>query len=124
MNQQEKDRRSFPRYCTKAGTMALNQTIFGPIINISMKGMLFEYYGGDITDDEIMNVGLYYLDADFLLKDMKAKTVRDRPIFHTEGILPNIRKQRAVEFIELTAFQRELLKEFIATHTSEIVTSS
>ena len=102
--------------------MALNQTVFGPVIDISMNGMLFEYYGGDITDDEIMQVGLYYLDADFLLKNIKAKTVWDRTVLHTHSILPNIRKQRAVEFLTLSPSQSDMLKKFITTHTVDSLT--
>lgn len=113
----ERERRKNPRYKTKDGTLALNATVLGPVLNISMNGMLFEYYSNDLNDDPIIYLGFYAIDSEFLLTGLQCGTVRDTVVNNNFGLLPLIRKQRAVEFMNLTSAQRMLLKRFIRMHT-------
>ena len=53
----ERERRNHQRYQVKDGTLALNSTVLGPVLNISLGGMLFEYYSNDLADEAIVTLG-------------------------------------------------------------------
>jgi hypothetical protein len=112
------DRRTFPRFRVKDGTLAINQTILGPVVDISLGGMAFEYYGNDLSDNEYENMGFYFIDSEFLLTGIRSKTIKDTVIEPNSGIMPIIRKRRSIQFIELTTEQRETIKRFINQNTT------
>lgn len=113
----ERERRNHQRYQVKDGTLALNSTVLGPVLNISLGGMLFEYYSNDLGDENIVTLGFYAIDSEFLVTGLKCETIRDTVVNNSIGLLPLIRKQRAVEFLDPTSAQRMLLKRFIKMHS-------
>ncbi len=111
------DRRHFPRFRVKDGTLAINQTILGPVVDISLGGMSFEYYGSDLEDNEMENMGFYFIDSEFLLTGIRSRTVQDTVVEPNGGIMPIIRKRRSIQFVDLTNKQRETIKRFINQNT-------
>ncbi len=110
------DRRCFPRFRVKDGTLAIKETILGPVVDISMGGMSFEYYGSDLnakTDD----MGFYFIDSEFLLTGIRSKTIEDTVVESNGGIVPIIRKRRSIQFLDLTREQRSTIKQFINQNT-------
>ena len=112
------DRRTFPRFRVKDGTLAINQTILGPVVDISLGGMAFEYYGSDLDDNELDDMGFYFIDSEFLLTGLRSKTIHDTVVEENGGIMPIIRKRRSIQFVDLTSQQRDTIKRFINQNTT------
>jgi len=114
--EQIRERRSFPRFLVKDLTLAINQTVFGPVVDISLGGMAFEYYSDDFKKTNHSKIGIYHMTSGFLISDVECKIIRDNVIEHREGIMPIIRKRCAVQFHQTSNEQEVQLKSFIEQH--------
>ena len=87
--------------------MAINPGILGPVLDLSLHGMAFEYSGESLPDQQIMTIGLFATDQHTLITDLQVRTVRDHISNNTSCFIPIIRKVRAVEFLNLTMRQQK-----------------
>jgi len=117
MNQIQ-ERRRFPRFKVKDGTIAINKIILGPVVDISLGGMAFEYYNNYIENIEHSEIGFYHIDSGFFMTGLPSKIIQDRIIEPNTGIIPIIRKRRSIEFQDLTSDQKSKLQCFIDQHST------
>lgn len=95
--------------------MAINPRILGPILNISLHGMVFEYFGEDLDDTRFMEIGIFISESKTILTGIRTRTVRDHISDTCSSFIPVIRKIRAVEFIDLTPQQENYLRFIISS---------
>jgi len=83
--------------------MAINPGILGPVLDLSLHGMAFEYSEESLSNQKIMTVGLFATEHHTLITDLQVRTIWDHISDNTSSFIPIIRKVRAVEFLNLTA---------------------
>ncbi len=109
------ERRHSIRYRLRGGPMAINPHILGPILDISLHGMLFEYSGEDLPNTPFMEIGIFVSESNTILTGIQTRTVRDHISDTCSSFIPVIRKIRAVEFLDLTKRQYHQLQQIITT---------
>ncbi len=115
-----KERRKFARYRPKGGTMAVNQHALGPVINISMGGLSFQYMGENSSKPISDILGIFLGSDNFLIDKIPTKIITDILISHGSSFLQTSTRQRSIQFTELSQSQRENLEEFISNKTTAI----
>ncbi len=115
------DRRHSVRHKLRGGPMAINPRILGPILDISLHGMLFEYSGEDLPNTSFMEIGIFVSESKTILTGIHTRTVRDHISDSCSSFIPVIRKIRAVEFLDLTAQQKNQLRRIISSLSTEIL---
>jgi hypothetical protein len=115
------ERRQSQRYRLNDGSLATNSNILGPILNLSMHGMAFEYYAEDLDDSEVMEIGIFICHSKTLLTGLKARLVRDQVIKNRNSFLPAIQRMRAIEFLDISDDQRRQLHQILATQSIETI---
>jgi len=115
------DRRHSIRHRLRGGPMAINPRILGPILDISLHGMLFEYSGEDLPNTPFMEIGIFVSESKTILTGIHTRTVRDHISDTCSSFIPVIRKIRAVEFLDLTAQQKNQLRRIISSLSTEIL---
>jgi len=115
------ERRQSQRYRLNDGSLATNSNILGPILNLSMRGMAFEYYAEDLDDSEVMEIGIFICHSKTLLTGLKARLVRDQIIKNKNSFLPAIQRMRAIEFLDISDDQRRQLHQILATQSIETI---
>lgn len=115
--QPDQERRRHPRFLVKEGTLAINDQIVGPVINISLGGMAFEYYDNDMQDAPDMDMGIFFSETGFLLTNLTSEAVYEETVDSSVSFLPLIRKRTSIKFVDLTPTQRQKLLRFIDNHT-------
>ncbi len=113
------DRRHSIRHRLRGGPMAINPRILGPILDISLHGMLFEYSGEDLSDTPFMEVGIFVSETKTILTGIRTRTVRDHISDTCSSFIPVIRKIRAVEFLDLTPQQQNQLRRIISSLSTD-----
>lgn len=108
------ERRQSVRYRVRQGLMAINPGILGPVRDISLHGMAFEYSGESLPDQKIMTLGLFATERRILINDLQVRTIRDHISENTSCFIPVIRKFRAVEFLNLTAEQEKEIQAILS----------
>jgi len=116
--EQIQERRSFPRFHVKDLTLAINKKVFGPVIDISLGGLAFEYYDNDFNEAVHSTLGIYHMTSGVLISGVLYKIIRNNIIKHEASIMPIIKKRCAVQFQEASYEQQDLLRSFIDQHTS------
>ena len=111
------DRRSFQRFRVKEGVLVTSGHVLGPVLNLGLGGMCFEYFNGEQLDSDPMDVGIFFSEGRFLLSGIRSTTIYDTIVVSGQGFLPLIRKRRSIRFIDLTPAQRREIKKFLAMHT-------
>ncbi len=101
------ERRQSTRYRIRQGLLVINPGILGPVLDLSLHGMAFEYSGESLSNHEIMTVGLFATENHTLITDLQVRTIWDHISDNTSSFIPIIRKVRAVEFLNLTAPQQK-----------------
>ena len=109
------ERRQSPRYRIVQGLMAINPGILGPVLDLSMHGMTFEYSGESLTNEQFLTIGLFSTEQHTIITDIQVRTVRDHIANNTSSFIPLIRKIRAVEFINLSPGQKRQIKSLLDT---------
>ncbi len=109
------ERRHSTRHRLRGGTMAINPRILGPILDISLHGMLFEYSGEDLPNTPFMKIGIFSSESKTILTGIRTRTVRDHISDTCSSFIPIIRKIRAVEFLDLSRKQYHQLQQIITT---------
>ncbi len=99
--------------------MAINPRILGPILDISLHGMLFEYSGEDLGDTPFMEIGIFVSESKTILTGIRTRTVRDHISDTCSSFIPVIRKIRAVEFLDLTPQQQNQLRRIISSLSTD-----
>ncbi|HEB49002.1 MAG TPA: hypothetical protein ENI89_00175 [Desulfobulbus sp.] len=112
-----RDRRNFPRYRLKEGVLVTSRHVLGPVLNLGLGGMCFEYFDGEHLDKETLNLGIFFGQEQLLLTDIRSATVYDITLEQTEGFLPLRRKRRAIRFLDLTPGQRQAIRNLLSAHT-------
>jgi hypothetical protein len=112
------ERRLSPRYKLQEGSMATGISILGPILDLSMKGMSFEYYSEDLESTNSMEVGIFISSSKTLLTGLQGRIVRDHPIENKSSFLPTIQKKRAIEFLNITEEQHFKLEQILISQTT------
>jgi len=107
------DRRQSVRYRIRQGVMAINPGILGPVLNLSLHGMVFEYSGELLPHQKIMDIGIFAAKQRILINDLQVRTIRDHIADNTSCFIPVIRKVRAVEFLNLTADQKKEIQSIL-----------
>lgn len=111
------ERRHFQRFRPKDGTMAVSQHVLGPILNISMGGLSFQYIE-TIPDQEIPDtLGVFLGSDDILIEKIATRLISDTIRQTTPSFLKSSTRQRSLQFINLTDKQRTLLQDFIGHKT-------
>ena len=94
----------------------------GKIKDISMAGLALEYLTDEVSEFENFKVDVFLRGEEFHLSKIPCKLIYDLPLDTPEEnkVLPNglMRKRCGVLFEKLTKIRRELLEQFIATHTT------
>jgi len=90
--------------------MVINPGIVGPVLDLSLHGMAFEYSGESLSNQQVMTIGLFATEQHTLITDLRVRTVRDHIADNTSCFIPIIRKIRAVEFLDLTTSQQREIK--------------
>jgi len=111
----QQERRRSPRCKFQNGSLATNSNILGPILNLSMHGMAFEYCGEDLDDSEVMKIGIFIRQNKILLTGIQARLVRDQAIKDRSSFLSIIPKMRAIEFLEISDEQGHQLLKILKT---------
>ncbi len=93
--------------------MAINPGILGPVLDLSLHGMTFEYSGESLSNQEVMTIGLFATEQHTLITDLHVRTVRDQISDYTSCFIPVIRKIRAVEFLNLTTWQQQEIQSLL-----------
>jgi len=115
------ERRQSPRYRLQDGSLVINSTILGPILDLSLHGMSFEYYADDLEDARPGgDIGIFISHSKLLLTGLETRVIRDSVIGNNSSFLPVIRKTRAVEFICLSSEQRRQILQIIATQAVDL----
>ncbi len=114
-NRADAERRQSPRYRLQDGSLVMGSTILGPILDLSLHGMSFEYYADDLQEAQPTNIGIFISHSKVLLTGLQTRVIRDSVINNNSSFLPVIRKTRAVEFIGLSSKQRRQILQIIAT---------
>ena len=112
-----KERRQFMRFRPKDGTMAINHHALGPVINISMGGLSFQYMGEDSTKPISNILGIFLGSDNVLIEKISTKIITDRLISQGSAFLKTSTRQRSIQFTNLTKSQRKNLKSFISRKT-------
>ena len=113
------DRRHSMRHRLRGRLLAINPRILGPILDISLHGMSFEYSGEDLDDSPFMEIGIFARETKTILTGIQTRTVRDHISNTCSSFIPVIRKIRAVEFIDLTPQQQKQLRQIISTLSAD-----
>jgi len=98
--------------------MVINPNILGPVLDLSLHGMSFEYSGESFNNEQITTIGLFATQHRTLITDIHVRTVRDHISDNISCFMPIIRKIRAVEFLSLTMEQKEAIQT-ILNNTSQ-----
>ena len=114
------ERRQSPRYRLQDGSLVINSTILGPILDLSLHGMSFEYYADDLEEARPSDIGIFISHSKLLLTGLETRVIRDSVIGNNSSFLPVIRKTRAVEFICLSSEQRRQILQIIATQAVDL----
>jgi len=117
MKSPHSERRQSPRYRLKDGSLATSSNILGPILDLSMHGMAFEYYGEDLDDSELMEIGIFISRSKTLLSGLQGRIIRDQVIKNRSSFLPVIQKMRAIEFFDISDEQRRELRNILETQS-------
>ncbi|MFP7754838.1 hypothetical protein ACLG6S_09315 [Thermodesulfobacteriota bacterium B35] len=112
-----RDRRNYPRYRLNEGVLVTRRHVLGPILNLGMGGMCFEYFEGEQLDHGPMDLGIFSDRTRLLLSGIRATTVYDIVLEQGEGFLPLRRKRRAIRFLDLTPAQQQAIRQLLTTHT-------
>jgi len=116
----QKERRQFARFRPKEGTMAVNHHVLGPIINISMTGLVFRYMN-ETSNKAISDMLSIFLGSDnILIEDLTTKMISDKIVSNGSIFLQTSTRQRSIQFINLTKTQRTKLEDFISNKTLEM----
>ncbi len=107
------ERRRFPRFQVSDGALATAKHVLGPIKDISLGGMSFEYYHENSS--AVMNgqIGIMHPALDFWLDRLPCRVVNDQLVTTDFFALSAARKRRCVAFLDLSHEQRCHLEEFI-----------
>lgn len=108
------NRRKFPRFSPNTDLFVLHAH-FGKIINISMGGALFTYFGaerGNISNSSPVNGVLFARDDEYLV-ELPFKTVYDNVEQVAPGDKFNTIRKRAIVFDDLSTSQVDQLEQFI-----------
>ena len=112
------ERRHSVRYKLQKGPLAIDPRILGPVLDLSMHGMSFEYSGEDLADTTFMDIGIFVSETETMITGLQTRTVRDHISAQSSSFIPIIRKIRAVEFLNLSCEQRRQIRHIIATQSS------
>ncbi len=111
------ERRQSPRYRLQDGSLVMDSTILGPILDLSLHGMSFEYYADDLKEAQPSDIGIFICHSKLLLTGLQTRVIRDSIIENNSSFLPVIRKTRAVEFVDLSREQRRQILQILATQS-------
>ena len=112
-----RERRHSRRHRLRHGALVIDPRILGPVIDLSLDGMLFEYAGGTVAERLPETLGIFVSGPGILVTGLKITPVRDQVTGHSP-FLPLIHQTRAVAFHDLTREQERLLRQIIASHSS------
>ncbi len=113
MQSERVERRRFPRYQVDEGVLATAKHVLGPIQDISLGGMSFEYY--QEAGPAVMNghIGIMHPALDFWLDHIPCRVVNDHLVTTDFFAISAARKRRCVAFLDLTPEQQLQLADFI-----------
>lgn len=111
------ERRHSLRHKLQEGPLAIDPRILGPVLDLSMQGMSFEYSGEDLEDAAFMDIGIFICESKTIITGLQARIVRDHISAHSSSFIPVIRKIRAIEFLNLSPEQRRQIRQIIATQS-------
>lgn len=112
-----KERRKFIRYRPKGGTIAVNNHALGPVINISMGGLSFQYLEGESSTPHSDSLGIFLGSDDVLIDQIRTRVISDQRIALGSVFLQLCTRQRSIQFLNLSEKQRKNLQEFINEKT-------
>ncbi len=139
----EIERRQAPRYAVKEHTFAVVRSIdsndlrqlgsmsrgqvgialfksrpakMGQIMNLSLKGLCFNYIVNDENIPESDEVDILLAEDNFYLGSLPCRIVRERTEANELPFTPIVMRQRAVAFEELNPEQVRTLKRFLKAH--------
>lgn len=112
------ERRKFERFRPKDGTMAVNHHALGPVVNISMGGLSFQYTSRDASMPVSNILGIFLGSDDLLIDKITTRVVDDRLISQGSAFLKAATRQCSIEFTTLTPSQRDNLIDFINRKTT------
>jgi len=112
------ERRHSVRHRLQKGTLAIDPRILGPVLDLSMHGMSFEYSGEDLANTTFMDIGIFASELETIITGLQTRIVRDHILTNNSSFIPVIRKIRAVEFLNLSSEQRRQIRQIIATQSS------
>ncbi len=115
-----KERRQFARFRPKVGTMAVNQHALGPVINISMGGLSFQYMGESSTKPVSDVLGVFLGSDNVLIDKIPTRIITDKLVSHGSTFLRTSTRQRSIQFTQLSKSQQEHLEDFISNKTTAI----
>jgi len=111
--EQTRDRRNYTRFLVK-DTIAISKRIIGPVVDISLGGMAFEYYNEDFKEIEHPTIGIYYhAESGFRISEVQYKVIWDSIVHPQTAIMPLIKKRCAVQFQEVSNEQQDNFRSFI-----------
>ena len=116
----KKERRQFTRFRPKDGTMAVSRHVLGPIVNISMAGLTFQYMNETSSRKIPDMLGIFLGSDNILIEELSTKVVSDKIISSGSTFLQTSTRQRSIKFTDLTEAQRMKLEEFISNKTVEM----
>ncbi len=112
-----RDRRNFQRYRLKDGVLATSRHVLGPVLNMGLGGMCFEYFDGEPLGRGPMDLGIFIGRHRFLLTGIRGATVYDIVLDQAGGYLSLQRKRRAIRFLDLTPGQQQAISELLSAHS-------
>lgn len=107
------ERRRYPRYQPSEGALATAKHVLGPIVDISLGGMAFEYFQDGANGSQASLIGIMHPEQDFWLEQIPCRTVAEQLVNSACFTPAALRKRRRVAFRELTLDQQQKLEQFI-----------
>lgn len=114
----QKERRQFKRFRPKDGTMAVSDHALGPVTNISMGGLSFQYMAMASVTPILDILGIFLGSDDLLIDKIPTKVITDKMISQGSVFLKTSTRQCSIQFTNLSNSQRSNLEDFISTKTT------
>lgn len=116
-----KERRRFTRFIPKEGTMAVNNCALGPVVDISMRGLSFQYAAKNSAIGMTNIFGIFLGSDNILIDRIESKIISNKKLGPKTSLSQARSHQLAIQFINLSTDQQKKLAAFILTKTQGVV---
>lgn len=101
--------------------MVINDNALGPVINISMGGLCFQYM--DDKNNAYMSdlFGIFLGSDNILIDKIKSRVISDTLETRKSSFMQTRTHLRSIQFLNLTPEQQSELENFILTKTRGVV---